>query len=554
MNLKNRSILFSLLFFSISVFGQDTLSIYFDFGVSKIREDQFEILNSLQTKFDLSSVDSIHYIGMADSVGNFKANIKLSEKRAANAAKYCSKLFSKQLNENVKAIGELSNGKDNQLNRRVDIILFSELANAPDIDTMFHGKSIVNKELCYYVDYYLLHRSNIRNIKKRNKDLVIIETNDDVLKKCKGHYANSKYNGCLGHYIGSRNKKGEFVPKELKFTSKKSARLWWNDSKFIATVPKADYDRYKIFNIAFAPCDTCSQDFEHQNKILNEETCQQVDLFLMNNMQIKRILFRYHLVNIRAPREYVNLKDQYYIGCGYSDVLKWKTKKGRKKKYYYYSQLPRFSTHVANITRKMECCTATEPSYCYTPLFLCGGGAFGSPITSFNLIAEIGSHYQQDKVIPYAAIGTSKSGDKSQVAFYVGIHGDKSFYGSLRYQYHFLSFQFHELNLFSTWQKSVKGYTINQYCRFYVGTEFKTKLGKTIQNNYLEQNLHLGFAAVNTNYDAIIPKIFIQYGLGYDFLGHSTTILYPVLQAGLYFNITRFGNGIAPYIPNVRDL
>ncbi len=90
----------------------------------------------------------------------------------------------------------------------------------------------------------------------------------------------------------------------------------------------------------------------------------------------------------------------------------------------------------------------------------------------------------------------------------------------------------------STWQSPTKKQIINKYGRLYLGTELKTSINKT-KKNYLEQNIHIGLAAINTNRNAFIPRVFIQYGLGFDYLGTYSTEVYSIVQIGLNIKIAR---------------
>lgn len=51
------------------------------------------ILDNISSRYDLAEVDSVHYTGMADSVGDVKANLKLSKKRAQETASYCKRFL-----------------------------------------------------------------------------------------------------------------------------------------------------------------------------------------------------------------------------------------------------------------------------------------------------------------------------------------------------------------------------------------------------------------------------------------------------------------------------
>ena len=105
------------------IVGQDTLSIYFEFGQSKIPDAQLLPLNAIPTLYDLSDLDSVYFIGMADSVGDLESNFNLSEKRARNVAKYCERILDAKIPSKVTAIGEISMD-EKWKNRRVIVILF----------------------------------------------------------------------------------------------------------------------------------------------------------------------------------------------------------------------------------------------------------------------------------------------------------------------------------------------------------------------------------------------------------------------------------------------
>jgi hypothetical protein len=505
----------------VHLYGQDTISIYFEFGHSKIPDEQLEILNAIPTKYDLSDLDSVSFIGMADSVGEFKSNVRLSEKRAGNVARHCERLFPENIPTKITALGERTID-EREKNRRVDIILYFQPIQTEEVE---QTEPTQTKEVCCNIDYKLLHRCHLRTVKKRNKELTIIETTLPDLRKKKEHY------------YGSTTKNGDFIAKKVKWSSKRTGNLWWSKTRYVATIPKEDFDIYKIFKIEDLPCDTCNEDFQTKTEITKEDTCVQVDRFLMENIQFRTRLFNNKWVKIRAPREYVNTEDRYFIGCGFQNELVWETKQSRRKQNYYYSRLPRRFNYIANITRVMDCCKNNpEPSECDRPMIYCR--TLGEPDRSFILNAEIGSHYQQSTITPYAGLGISKEGLFSRVSILAGTDMDLSFYGSLRYQYHFFSFPFSVFNPFSTWQSPTEQQVISRYGRLYLGTELKTRINEKKQD-YLEQNIHFGLAAVNTNRDAFIPRIFVQFGLGFDYLGTYSTGVYSIVQFGLNMKIAR---------------
>src|SRR3972149_6319800 len=91
---------------AVHLHGQDAISIYFEFGLYKIPNNQLKTLNDIPNKYDLSDLDSVHFIGVADSVGDFKSNLKLSEKRARNVSKYFARLIPVHISSKITALGE----------------------------------------------------------------------------------------------------------------------------------------------------------------------------------------------------------------------------------------------------------------------------------------------------------------------------------------------------------------------------------------------------------------------------------------------------------------
>lgn len=506
---------------SVHLYGQDTVSVYFDFGQSKIPVNKLEQLNAISTNYDLSDLDSIHFIGMADSIGDYRSNIKLSEKRVRNVVRHCERIFPKNIPKKIIVLGEIMIN-EREKNRRVDIILYFQPIQNEEIK---HSDFPQTKQVCYNIDYKLLHRCHLRTVKKRKKELIIIESTLPNLSKEKKHY------------YGSRTKNGGFVANKVKWTLKRTGNLWWSKTRNIATIPKEDFDKYKIFKIEDLPCDTCNEDFQTKAEILKEDSCIQVDRFLMDNIQLKTNIFNITSVKIRAPREYVNVEDRYFIGCGLQNELTWETKRARRKQNYYYLRLPRHFNYIANITRVMDCCkNKSEPSECDKPMIYCA--TLGVPDKSFVFNIEVGSNYQQSEYIPYAGLGISKEGLFSRVSILAGTDSDFGFYGSLRYQYHFLSFPFSVFNPFSVWQSPTEQQTIYRYGRLYLGTELKTRINEA-KYDFFEQNIHIGLAAVNTNTDAFIPRIFVQYGFGFDYLGTYSKSGYSFVQLGLNMKIAR---------------
>jgi hypothetical protein len=257
----------------------------------------------------------------------------------------------------------------------------------------------------------------------------------------------------------------------------------------------------------------------------------------MKNIQFKMPWFNNRWAKIRAPREYVDPDDRYFIGCNSENELKWEVKRGKRKHNYYYSQLPRYFDYMANITRLMDCCKLKpEPSECDKPLIFIS--LLEAPNHEFTFFAEPGCYFQQSKFTPYFGLGISKEGDLLKGGLMIGTDIDLSLCGAIRFQYHFVSFPFSILNPMRVWQSPNSKNVIERYGRLYLGTELKTRFNNK-GRNYLEQNIHLGLSIVHTSVHAFLPGIFIQYGLAYDYLRINSTKLYSVIQLGLDMKIYR---------------
>ncbi len=515
-------LLFSLLY-STYLFSQDTVSVYFSFGSSKIEQSQYDALHAIPVKYDLSDLDSVRFVGATDSVGKLSSNLKLSEKRAKNVAKYCTGLFPAGIRFTVVATGEKSKQTLSK-SRNVDILLFFKTKATEN--TIEKADTLKTSENCRYIDYQLLHRCHARTITKGKKEFILLETNINNIKK------DSTY------YTASENKAGKIINKLVKWEMKSTGNLWWQKTRFTALIPKKDFDKYKIFRITKPPCKACNEDFEKGKKFVNEDTCIQVDRFLMYAIQYKTTLFNRTFVNIRAPREYVDTAFSYYIGCGFNNKLVWETKKGRRKKNYYYTRLPLHLNYIDNITRTMNCCkSAPEPSECGKAIIQCA--TLGTIDKSITLGLEAGNYYQQRTNYPYLGLGISKAGDYSQVMLLFAKGLDRSYYGSFRYQYNFLSFPFSAINPFSTWKSPGNVKVIYKYCRLYAGTEFKTRV-QNAEQNYFEQNLHLGLSIVNTERGIFIQRFFVQCGIGLDYLRKNSSGPYPIFQIGMNMKLLKF--------------
>lgn len=493
------------------------------------------ILNGISSRYDLAEIDSVHYIGVADSVGDVKANLKLSNKRARETADYCKRFLGKEQHYRIIALGEKS-GHHREENRRVTIVFYMKILKEPKEEAIAQRTDSVRiAGSCYYVDYELLHRANRRVIVKNHVEYVRLEVDAMYLKKQKEHaYA-------------TVTKQGKVEIKKVR---------WIFRGAYVTLIPKKDFQQFRIFKSGKEPCEECSEDLEARKGIVYESSCVQVDRFLMKHLQVKTGFFRPRSAKIRTLREYVNPGDRYYIGCDLESELIWKTQKGKRKSYYYYATLPIHVGFLGNITRVMECCKSKqEPSECNVGMIRCDGMSL--PCRSNLLLVEAGNDYRFEQHKPYLALGVSNWGNRNLLSLFAGTTTSLDVYGSLRYHYHFLNFPFRMLNPVSQWQSPGSLWSSSHYGSLYIGSELKTWKSTGSNADLLEQNLHVGFASMSPWDRPRIPRIFIQCGIGYDYLKNYSLKPYVVAQAGIQFRLAGGCKGPmcgGPPVDNTRFL
>jgi len=520
-----------LLLIPFNLFSQDTIAVYFDFGSSKIKKSEFAVLNSIPEKYDLSTLEMVEFIGMTDSIGENNYNKDLSDKRAANVAAYCKSFFIDNLSIDVKSIGKVF-GKKIEKNRCVFVILYFQNNSNTLTDTIEKNKSVKEIEKCFNIDYKLLHRCHTREIIRDRKKYIMLEIESYDYKVMID--TNYKHQKMKQYYSASLTKDSNIIINKVHWTIRKTGNLWWSDTRYTATILKKDYEKFKIFTVKDPPCNECSELFQTTKKITKSDSCIQVDRFLMNNIQFRRILFNNKMIRVRAPREFVNLEDRYYIGCGLKNRLIWEIKESGRKKNYYFSKLTINNTYsyrfIDNITRVMDCCKSNpEPSECNHPFVKCS--ILEGPSRNYYLNLDIGSYYQKTESIRYAKIGISKAGEYSQMYLMGGVDKDLKLINTFTYQFYFLSFSFNSINPFSYWESPSDISIIDKYCRLYTGTELKTQIGNS-QINYFDQNFHVGIAVVDEYDYSLLQRIYLQFGKGINYLNKGNK-MYPIVQFGI---------------------
>ncbi len=405
------------------------MSVYFEFGKSNILPKQMRRIRAIPHNIYVNNLDSVHFVGMADSVGSIKANLSLGYKRAKTVSKVCKKMFPTSPKIVVSSRGELR-GRNMAGNRRVDVIFFSKPEEVIVVEDTFSPPI----EFCYKRADTLLHRSFVHTVQHRRKDYVSVETN----------FADSR---TLIYYAGKTTKTKDWRDSMSIY------RLRWRKSKlktkrrnypdYYVRIPKNDYDNYAIFTIDSTPCDGCENLLADYSAFMKKESikCHQVDRFLMDHLDMKHRFFRSNKVTVRAERSYIDKSATYFEACDTFTPLEWRgIRNGRKWKrrhkntrwqnflakifkkrraklegrsHYYYTELTYTRYLCLNqIVREMDCCIfGSEPSECdkcYGWGGLGGGGIMNcafSPKASRYLFAELGNRNNGETNEQYAALG-----------------------------------------------------------------------------------------------------------------------------------------------------
>lgn len=529
-------LIFLLPFFMGIVFAQDTVSVFFEFGKSKLKRSQFQVLNTIVNRFDLSTLDSVQYIGMSDSVGNIRSNLKLSQQRASNVSEFCAGIFQSKIPFRIYALGEKPS-TDAQKSRRVDVVLFFK---AIDYESQEPVELAVDKKGCYYIDYKIIYSCHIYTITKQKKKYVVLE--QTYFPKAPAEIIEENQKRLMSLYYGSLDKNKKFLVKKVRWKEKITGRLWWKAMRYQAIIPKKDFDQFKIFQIKPKPCTDCqfAQKFDSIPKITHESNCFYPDPVVMTYLQYKTIGIKQRKALIRVPREFIDSSLKYYSGLPSwsSTPILWKSKRSKRKQNYLYAEVLRRGEYLPSVYRSYTCLPDTN----------CNNfGRFGGQINCmdmsgdgsyFKLYAETGIHIQQQGNVPYIALGLTHPNYNSRYEYELlaGLHSELTFYAAARARFNLFQFNTKKLQPENGWQSAKHFYS--EYRKkwefnIYSGMELKTSLGKS-SYQYLEHNLHLGISMKRYgSYGS--QRLFLQGGMGYDLMDANRLNFYPIVQVGYMF-------------------
>lgn len=515
----NKIFLFLFCLVINAVKAQDTLHVYFEFGKSTFEKSEKAKIDVLLRKYPLHIVDSVHFVGTSDSVGDVRANFKLSRKRAEKVYEVYKELFPKTVPCRAISRGEKL-GSNLEKNRKVDIILFYEDDdNRNEAVEVKESDTLRKKEYCYKVNYNLLHRAKIEQFDKGNKKFVSVTVFPNTVTK------KSEL------YTAGRNKKGKVVIKKIKWT------------KNTALIPYKDFQRYKILSRSEGSCtDSCSENLESE-VLLNEEKCIQLDTMLMRRAQFKASFFSVKKYSMRAPKSFVDIDAKYfYTFCGDMYPFKWRKAKFFENKSYFYAKFPSrlfigskrdYRILPWNIVKEMDCCKFEKEDNrgcvnlniilwyrkrglrCINPGF---NNHINSIVTGYNRFVNRNELFVVLERYQYSEV--------AEFILQLGVQNNFKFYSSFGYNYNFFMFPWESLNPFGGWDS---GEMSGHMARMFIGTELRyADLDKN--QNYLDQKVHLGIG----NWGTPIQWN-LQGGYAFDYLHHNSNQIYFIAQFQVRF-------------------
>lgn len=502
--------------------AQDTLSVYFEFGKWRIPREEQKTLATIPYRFELSSLDSVQFIGMADSIGSLTSNLKLSHRRATEVADHCRKHLPLHTPTSTYATGAIDQG-DRVLNRRVDIVFHLKPASRSEQERLetLHEPQPLPEPPCYVSDCDLMSRCIVTSFMKGRREFMEIEA--------PGRLSVPNPSGAVLDMNVTRYRRSADTNEHIRLKwTRKPSRNKKAPASFITSLPKADFDRYGVLIKKDGDCVVPTLD-----------TCVRIDHALMQELQYRPSFNISKGLLVRAPRYAVKPNARYFYGCRPGVPFEWEQRNGKKRSDHYYTRLPLWLGMAQGISREMISCEShCDTTYCRRGYLRCQYRA--KPDVAYKIVVEGGFHGQGNDDLPYIMLGSSKAGHSSLATVQVGIDSDLRPLISLRYQFHFLEFSSQQLDPTQAWHWPSDQATIDRYYRTYLGTELRWRGGEAGQG-LLEQNLHLGIAHVNEKPSALLTRIFLQGGVAIDFSGRTSDQPYLHWSVGTFIRLYRFG-------------
>ncbi|UTW61044.1 OmpA family protein [bacterium SCSIO 12741] len=487
--------------------GQDTISLYFEIGDAKLRIAEKQKIDQLSKHYDLENLDSVTFIGRTDTTGRITENLKLSHNRAVAVKRYLNHRWEVSVPQSIQAIGEES-GSTPKESRRVDMVL-----HFPNLEEELPDPS---GDFCYRIDYKTLRNTNVSYSKGKRRATVSleIESND--------------WMDTVTHYTGQRLPDGGWKVRKVRWKRRVTGSGKWSKMRMVATLPQAYYDSSKLLIRNLPPCDSCALTKDKNPPL---KTCDEIDRFLMRNLQFKKRWFKPEY-QVRAPALYIDENAVYRRSMGGS-IIHWKpVKKGK----YFKTTLPGNRYFLSNILKEQKVCQFDTCGNPNSKIVKCR--RLRTPARAFGFELEGGYSWLPDQPSPFVGVNFNFRGPRNYSRWLFGLDNQERMYSSWQTQFTLLWIDFSRQNL--AWQGPQSGNLNYSVIRLYAGTEVRAGLPLDDRLDFVEQNVHLGFAVQADRLDAWFVQWYLQGGMAYEYSDYFSQKVYPILQLGMNFKLVRF--------------
>lgn len=503
---------------STPIFAQDTISLFYATAKFRLTDDHQQQLTNFLEWQELALLDSIQIIGVADSSGNVVSNERLSLKRATQVQSF---LLNKSI---VAPVSVLAKGEDPMLmtamekQRRVDIILFFQ--NSTD-DPVSDQNELISQDdgFCYVVADTFLISCYKHEILKGKKRFVELQMEPRF------------YNPSVQLYVVSEDVQSHKpLLKPLKWKEKVTGQDWWLKKRFVVTVKKEDYDRFRVVQRSNLPCDsaTCGFRLSDLTYPIEDTIVLSVDGFLMQNIQWKQRKNSRDLgIELKVPRAYIDPAKKYYIDSAQHLGIVWTVRPGKKNQPYYFAKIylhgiPDHCFRIyANFETKCAQEIVAEPDFGW----ICCRQMHDSRIV-YGI--EFGDRNVKPTHLGYVGIYVKYHWARSEINALLGLDTDWDPFLSSRFDYHFVG-----LNKSGFTTKPVV-YSGRHFC-LYGGTTLDVVF-QNAEQFMSNQDVHLGVDFTRHPWHHSFQRIYLEGGPMIQYTDLSQPIR-PQFRLGIQFRL-----------------
>ena len=521
-NLSFWGVFFFALFCAVNGRAQDTLRIFYANGEHKLYPNSKMELNDFVFTHDLKFVDSIALIGYTDSTGQKQKNQKLSERRVKTVKSYLSRIG---IHDSVpifaNAMGEESDegGKKLENHRRVEVLLFFTKAYIPPAEEEERPTNGFVNSNCYLGADDVMAKANVSYFMKGNTRFVKLEMEVHQFDASQRYFS-----------LTARNR----YPKLLKWETETTGYWWWKHPRYVASLKAKDFERYGI--VVLHPVDTNNREactICGTDPISNLGLSPQLlpNGFVMQNMLVKKRILPKR-IEMKIPKEYISLGRSYYLDSLTNYPINWQAKPGRKAAPFYFAEIPvqLFNTNDFQIFSYRYYCKEAIPEYTTNKvdtihLHTCTVAS----ALDFSAGLELGyRHLTRDEGFVSGYFQMPFGNFLFQVN--AGYTSRNRILGGLQAEYHFFAF-----SPFGEYHLGSNPVIVNEEHRIvstYAGTSFTGLFQKN--SNSLLNEFYLGIAFWNRTNGIGFDKLFVQSGVGFDYLDNAQSNIFAI-RAGVQF-------------------